>query len=292
MVRRRSLRHDLRTRPRRYARGIALATLATTLATTLTAAAAPPVIVAAGDIASEGNGDARTARLVRRLNPDHVLTLGDNVYESGTAQQFRDYYHPTWGRFRAKTWPSPGNHDYGTGQASGYFAYFGSRAPAKNYTFMVGTWRVVSLDTWSNREAAHTFLRRTLTKDHHGCELVYWHQPRWSSGEHGSDAHVAAIWRLAVRMGVDVVLNGHDHDYERFAPLNAFGKPSPNGTREFVVGTGGVGLRGFGQPIRGTREQITSLGVLRMQLGASAYFWSFRNLSNRSLDRGSSVCHR
>ena len=91
----------------------------------------------------------------------------------------------------------------------------------------MGNWLLVSLDTWSNRAAAQTFLRRTLTYDNHACELVYWHQPRWSSGEHGSDGRLAGIWRLAVRMGVDVVLNGHDHDYERFARLNASGAPAP-----------------------------------------------------------------
>ncbi len=258
-----------------------------------TAAAAPPVIVAAGDIASKGNGDARTARLVRRLDPGHVLTLGDNAYEAGTAQQFRDYYDPTWGTFKAKTRPSPGNHDYGKGRrAAGYFGYFGPRAPAKNYRFTVGHWLLVSLDAWSNRPAAEAFLRWTLRNDHHACELVYWHQPRWSSGEHGNDSHVAGLWRIATGMGVDVVLNGHDHDYERFAPMNGGGKPTPSGTREFVVGTGGVGLRGFGHPVRGSQKRMRSLGVLRMQLGLHAYSWSFRNLANRSLDHGSTRCHR
>jgi acid phosphatase type 7 len=266
--------------------------MAVFLGMTMTTAAASPVIVAAGDIASKGKGDTRTARLVRRLNPDRVLTLGDNAYGSGTHQQFRDYYDPTWGTFRAKTRPSPGNHDYGTGRAGGYFDYFGPKAPAKNYTFVIGNWLLVSLDSWSDRAAAQTFLRKTLAYDNHACELVYWHQPRWSSGEHGSDGRLGGLWRLAVRRGVDVVLTGHDHDYERFARLNAFGQPVPSGTREFVVGTGGVGLRGFGHPVRGSQKRIRSLGVLRMELRPNAYLWSFRNLSNRSLDRGSTVCHR
>jgi hypothetical protein len=254
--------------------------------------AAPRVIVAAGDIASNDSGDSQTARLVRHLNPDRVLTLGDNAYSSGTPQQFRDYYDPTWGTFRSKTSPSPGNHDFRTSGASGYFGYFGKRAPAKNYRFVVGNWLLVSLDAWSDRTAAQAFLRRSLRNDHHTCELVYWHQPRWSSGEHGSQPGVAGIWSLAARMGVDVVLNGHDHDYERFARLNGRGTPSPSGTREFVVGTGGVGLRPFGHAIRGSQKRIKSLGVLRMELKTSSYAWSFRNVANHALDRGTTACHR
>jgi hypothetical protein len=259
---------------------------------TVPVSAATRVIVAAGDIASSGGDDTRTARLVRRLDPDRVLTLGDNVYSSGSARQFASYYDPTWGTFRSKTSPSPGNHDFRTSGASGYFGYFGKRAPAKNYRFVVGDWFLVSVDAWSNRTAAETFLRKSLRADHHRCELVYWHQPRWSSGEHGSQGSIAGLWRLAARMGVDVVLNGHDHDYERFAPLNASGKPVPGGTREFVVGTGGEGLRRFGHGIRGSQKRIKSFGVLRMQLRSRAYFWSFRNVSNKALDHGSTACHR
>jgi hypothetical protein len=220
-----------------------------------------------------------------------VLTLGDNAYSSGTPQQFRDYYDPTWGTFRSKTSPSPGNHDFRTSGASGYFGYFGKRAPAKNYRFVVGNWLLVSLDAWSDRTAAQAFLRRSLRVDHHRCELVYWHQPRWSSGEHGNQPGVAGIWSLAVRRGVDVVLNGHDHDYERFARLNGRGAPSPSGTREFVVGTGGVGLRPFGHAIRGSQKRIKALGVLRMELKTDSYAWSFRNVSNTSMDHGSTACH-
>jgi acid phosphatase type 7 len=269
-----------------------VATLILVAAIALPATAARRVVVAAGDIASKGSGDARTARLVLRLHPARVLTLGDNAYRSGTREQFRRYYDPAWGRFRSKTSPSLGNHDHETPGASGYFGYFGSRAPAKNYRFVLGDWLLVSLDAWSNRAGAESFLRRSLGVDHHRCELVYWHQPRWSSGEHGSRRGVSDLWALATRMGVDVVLNGHDHDYERFARLNASGKPSPSGTREFVVGTGGVGLRGFRAPIRGSQKRIKSLGVLRMQLGSGAYFWSFRSVANRSLDHGSTACHR
>ena len=284
-----SLPRPLGSAPHALRAGVAALVLVAAIA--LPATAARRVVVAAGDIASKGSGDARTARLVRRLHPARVLTLGDNAYSAGTPRQFRNYYGPTWGRFRSKTSPSPGNHDHRTSGASGYFGYFGRRAPAKNYRSVLGDWLLVSLDAWSDRAAAETFLRRSLGADNHRCELVYWHQPRWSSGEHGSQRGVAAIWALAARMGVDVVLNGHDHDYERFARLNASGRPSPSGTREFVVGTGGVGLRGFRSPIRGSQKRIKSLGVLRMELGSRAYFWSFRSVANRSLDHGSTVCH-
>jgi acid phosphatase type 7 len=256
-----------------------------------TEATARVVIAAAGDIATSGPGDSRTARLIKALDPKRVLTLGDNAYPDGTLQQFRRYYDPTWGTFKGRTHPSPGNHDYHTPGAAGYFAYFGARALAPNYTFVLGNWRVVSLNSAIHLPAAFRFLGRVLRSDGHRCELIYYHHPRWSSGRHGADRGIDALWDRAVRRGVDVVLNGHDHNYERFARLGANGKPRPNGTREFVVGTGGAPLRNIGPPIRGSQRRIEAWGVLRMTLGAHRYRWTFRNVSNRVLDSGRTRCH-
>jgi hypothetical protein len=249
-------------------------------------------IAAAGDIATSGIGDSQTANLIKTLNPGRVLTLGDNAYPNGTLQQFKDYYNPTWGQFKWKTSPSPGNHDYYTTGAAGYFSYFGSRAPATNYSYVLGQWRMVSLNNATNRSSALTFLRNTLNADSHLCELVYFHHPRWSSGAHGSDPGVDPIWDEAVAQGVDVVLSGHEHSYERFAPLNSSGKPVTYGTREFVVGTGGAPLYNFGGAISGSQKRIKTWGVLRMALRVDSYEWSFRNVSNVVLDYGSTKCHR
>jgi acid phosphatase type 7 len=249
------------------------------------------VITAAGDIATSGSGDSRTARLIGILDPARVLTLGDNAYPDGTLQQFEQYYDPTWGAFKAKTMPAPGNHDYHTPGAAGYFGYFGSRAPAPNYTYVLGQWRVVSLNSAADRAAALEFLHRALTQDSHLCELVYFHHPRWSSGEHGNDAGMDAVWDLAVGQGVDVVLSGHDHDYERFAGLGSDGQPMASGTRQFVVGTGGAPLRDFGPPITGSQKRVATWGVLRMSLRVRSYAWSFRSVANTVLDSGETGCH-
>jgi hypothetical protein len=249
------------------------------------------VITAAGDIATSGSGDSQTAQLIQTIDPARVLTLGDNAYPDGTLQQFNRYYDPTWGTFKEKTSPAPGNHDYHTAGAAGYFAYFGSRAPAPNYTYVLGQWRVVSLNSEKNRAAAQTFLQDTLSGDSHLCELVYFHHPRWSSGEHGSDPGMDAVWDTAVAQGVDVVLNGHDHNYERFARLGGNGQPTTSGTRELVVGTGGAALRDIGSPLPGSQKRIKTWGVLRMALRSDSYGWSFRNVSNTVLDSGSTGCH-
>jgi acid phosphatase type 7 len=254
-------------------------------------ATASVVITAAGDIATNGPGDARTADLIQTIDPRRVLTLGDNAYPDGTAQDFNQRYHPTWGAFRSKTSPSPGNHDYHTPGAAGYFGYFGPRAPAPNYTYVLGRWRVVSLNSETNRAAARAFLQNTLGDDEHLCELVYYHHPRWSSGEHGSDPGMDGIWDVAVAHGVDVVLNGHEHSYERFAKLNGSGRPSGQGTREIIVGTGGAPLRDIGPPIAGSRRQIKAWGVLRLSLRPDSYLWSFRSVENESLDSGDTSCH-
>jgi Calcineurin-like phosphoesterase len=261
------------------------------LAPTPAAARYRVVIAAAGDIATSGTADSRTARLIRRLDPRRVLTLGDNAYPDGTLQQFRRFYDPTWGTLRGRTSPSPGNHDYHTRGAAGYFRYFGPRAPAPNYTFVLGNWRVVSLNSAHRRPKALSFLKRVLQRDSHLCELVYYHHPRWSSGNGGTPG-MDAVWEASVRKGVDVVLNGHAHTYERFARLSVNGRPRKSGTREFVVGTGGAGLMDIGPGIRGSQKRIKSWGVLRMTLGRRWYRWGFRNVSNSVLDQGRTSCHR
>jgi Calcineurin-like phosphoesterase len=251
-------------------------------------------IAAAGDIACPGHPcppQRKTARLVRRLDPKAVLALGDNQYESGGLQDFRRSYRPTWGRFRARTHPVPGNHDY----SQGYFRFFGRKAhgPRGYYTYRIGRWRLFALNSENRSHQQTRWLRRELRRDNHRCELAYWHEPRWSSGTyHGGTSAVAGWWRILYRQGVDVVLNGHEHNYERFARLTAGGRRSARGIREFVVGTGGNGIYQFGRARRGSQRRVTSYGVLSMRLRARAYHWEFRKTGGGIADSGSEQCHR
>lgn len=277
--------------------------LAPVLADTPAATARAPVIVAAGDIACGGDpcrAQRQTAALIRKMNPRAVLTLGDNQYPDGAYSDFLSSYRPTWGRFRGKTYPSPGNHEYYTQGARGYYRYFGRRAHQNTggtYFFNIGAWRVVSINTGDGRPGSSVLdrVRRNLAADRHRCELAYFHHPTFSSGsEHGSDERMRDLWGMLQRAGVDVVLNGHEHNYERFAQLDAAGRPNGrSGMREFVVGTGGGGrLYRLGSGIRGSQRRIDDrYGVLRMRLRARAYAWKFVSVGGSTLDRGRTKCH-
>jgi hypothetical protein len=265
----------------------------TGLTGTANAAAADPVIAAAGDIAScSSSGDEATAKLLEAIDPTAVLTLGDNVYDRGSPQEFKNCYDPSWGQKKAITRPSPGNHDYGTSGASGYFGYFGVES---YYSFDLGTWHLISL----NSEIAHgagsaqeEWLKRDLAANSSSCILAYWHRPRFSSGPHGSDASVDQLWRDLYAAGADIVLNGHDHDYERFAPQTPSGAASASGIRQFVVGTGGKSHYGF-KTVKANsvvRESGT-LGVLKLVLRPGAYDWKFVPVAGKTFtDSGSGSC--
>jgi len=239
-------------------------------------APAPVTVVAAGDIARcDATGDSQTAALVARIAPDDVLVLGDDAYPTGSATDFADCYGPTWGTFRPITHPAPGNHEYATAGASGYFGYFGVRP---YYSFNLGGWHLVSL----NSEIAHgthsaqvRWLRRDLARDDHRCELLYWHRPRWSGGVHGSQADVQPFWRAAADAGVDLVLAGHDHNYQRFARLGAFGRPNRLGVRSLVVGSGGASHYDPGTIAHRAAANGTSFGVLKLVLRPRDYDLAF-----------------
>jgi hypothetical protein len=249
-------------------------------------------IAAAGDIADGSCCDDRTAALIRELDPEAVLTLGDNQYEDGAFADFADDYDATWGAFKEITYPAPGNHEYQTPGAAGYFSYFGNRAPAEYYTFVLGDWRLFSMNNYVSVEAQTAWLSSSLERDTHACQLAYWHEPRWSSGSHhGSDSDVQPWWSAAVTGGVDIVLSGHDHEYERFAPLDGDGGvAATGGTREFVVGTGGNDLYDFGDPLTGSEARIAEHGVLFLALGPTSYQWEFRGVDGTVLDSGSAAC--
>lgn len=267
------------------------------------ATARAPVIVAAGDIAcadSPCEPQRRTAGLIRRIDPKAVLVLGDAQYPDGGYGDYLSSYHATWGRFRGRTHPTPGNHDYYTEGASGYFRYFGKRAHHKSggtYSFNIGAWRVVSINTGRGHPESDLIerVRRNLARDRHRCDLAFFHHPAFSSGsEHGSDDRMRDLWAMLQHAGVDVVLNGHEHSYERFAQLDAEGRPNAgSGMREFVVGTGGARLYELGAGIRGSQSRIDDRhGLLRMRLRARSYVWKFVSVAGSTLDRGRTQCHR
>lgn len=273
------------------------------LASAMPAPARPPVVVAAGDIACADDpcrSHRATARLIGRIRPTAVLTLGDNQYPDGGLADYRASYDPTWGRFKARTHPSPGNHEYHTSGAAGYFRYFGRRAhrgTGGNYSFQAGRWHVVSLNTGDRalNSSELTWLRRNLARDRHRCELAYWHHPLFSSGtRHGGDQRMRRVWEVLYRAGVDVVLNGHEHNYERFALLGPSGATRRDGIRQFVVGTGGAGhypLPAEGD--RGSQRRIDShFGVLRLDLRRAGYEWRFVAVGRGTMDRGRTRCHR
>ncbi len=266
---------------------------------------ADPVLVGAGDIVNCGaNRDEETAKLLDTINGT-VFTLGDNVYPDGTAQQFADCYNASWGRHKSRTMPAPGNHDYHTTGAAGYFGYFGKAAsPLENnctsnckgyYSYNLGAWHIVVINSeidFSLGSAQDQWLRADLAANKTACTLAYWHEPLYSSGTHGNATRVRPLWNALYQYGADVVLNGHDHRYERFAPQNPNGQADPKGIREFVVGTGGASLypESVRQPNSETQNS-TSWGVIKLTLHATSYDWEFVPMAGQTYrDSGSANC--
>ena len=239
----------------RLATSLALAVMVATLWASGPAAAqvgGDPVLVGAGDIGScRSEGDEATADLIAGIEGT-VATFGDNAYPRGTAADFARCYDPSWGPFKDRTKPSPGNHEYETAGASGYFDYFGSAAgePGKGYyAYDLGSWRVISLNSNCSSlvggcgpgSPQEQWLKAELAAHSNACTLAYWHHPRFSSGVHGDESFVAPFWDDLYQAGAEVVLNGHEHVYERFAPQNPSGQTdSAQGIRQFIVGTGGA----------------------------------------------------
>lgn len=267
------------------------------------AASAFPVLVGAGDVAScSSSGDSGTAARIDRI-PGTVFTAGDNAYPSGTAAQFANCYKPTWGRFKTRTRPVPGNHEYVTKDAIPYFAYFESRAGTGGqgwYAYDVGAWRIYSLNSncayvggCGVGSAQEAWLRADLAANPHACVAAIWHHPLFSSGKHGGTDSTRPLWDALYDAGADVVINGHDHDYERFALQRPDGTADPaHGIREFVVGTGGGGRRSFSTVQANSQVRKAGLfGVLKLELKATSYTWRFvPNAGSTWSDSGSANC--
>ena len=260
------------------------------------------VFVGAGDISDCGNdNDEATAQLLDGIT-GMVYPLGDNVYSSGTATEFSQCYDPTWGRHKARTKPAPGNHDYNTSGASGYYGYFGTLAGPTGlgyYSFDLGDWHIISLNSEVSMSAGspqETWLRADLAASTKQCTLAYWHKPRFSSGtHHGSLISAEPLWQALYDFHAEIVLGGHEHNYERFAPQSPTGVADPtNGIREFVAGTGGAShYNDLGTPLPNSEVfDGTAFGVLKLTLGAGTYAWQFIPVAGQSFtDSGSGTCH-
>jgi len=273
-------------------------------------AGAGTTIYAAGDIAECGkfpvqeSAAAKTAAIISANiandNTAQVLTIGDNSYPLGLYAEFTDCYTPTWGQFKTRTHPSSGNHEYYTPAANGYLYYFGTAAgpaPGFYYSFNIGKWHLLSLNsnlTAEARQAELRWLKADLAQSTARCTLAYWHHPLFSSGGHGSNAEMREFWQALETARADVVLNGHDHDYERFAPQNDRGEPdNVHGIREFVVGTGGAKLtRLFLRKGNSEVADSSTHGVLKLLLRDNGYEWEFLPVAGSQFsDRGAALCH-
>ena len=263
------------------------------------------VLVGAGDIADcrDLAGAEATAKLLEAI-PGTVMAVGDLAYPDGSKENFA-CYDRTWGRVKSRTRPAPGNHEFHSSGATPYFSYFGAAAGdprAGYYSYELGTWHIVVLNseckdvggcqTGSRQEK---WLRADLAAHPAACTLAYWHKPLFSSGgKHGNDLDVKPFWQDLYDASAEIVLGGHDHDYERFAPQNPDGVADPaRGIREFVIGTGGKNHRPFGPPKPNSEARdFSAFGVLKLTLKPGGYDWKYIPEAGKSFtDSGSGICH-
>jgi hypothetical protein len=266
-------------------------------------------VIGAGDIAScTYTRDSDTAALVAdALATDETasaFTVGDNVYPDGSAQYFTDCYEPTWGAFKADTRPVPGNHEYYNNPgAAPYFAYFGDNAGIGGqgwYRYQSGTWRVYALNSECAKGttcyiAQLNWLMADLAAEPHRCVMAIWHRPVFSTGAHGGSARMDEVFKLLYDAGAEIVINGHDHGYQRFAPADSTGTPdAATGIREFVAGMGGAPLYAFKteSTLIEARDNTTH-GVLRLELTPGGYSWEFVPVPapGAFTDAGTATCH-
>ncbi|CAN5893110.1 hypothetical protein BH24DEI2_BH24DEI2_01380 [soil metagenome] len=303
--------------PKRFKSALVLLVLAATFP--LTHAAAEDVkIAAAGDIACSPDSDDHfdggagtadncremaTSDLILNNNVAAVLALGDLQYSTGRLAAFEESYDKSWGRFKAVTHPAIGNHDYKQSHGAGYYTYFGAAAGNRDkgyYSYDLGDWHLIALNSNCDEVGGcdkHSPQVKWLTKDlkthPNACTLAYWHHPRFSSGQHGSNSAYQAFWDALYGANADLVLVGHDHDFERFAPQTPEGDAdATHGIQEFVVGTGGESHYET-KEVRPNSQKIIpdTFGALFLTLHADSYDWQFEDTAGHTLDEGQAVCH-
>ncbi len=284
-----------------------------TAATAVAATSQDPVLVVGGDIACDVGStvtattcqQGATSDVVTGLGADAVLPLGDEQYQTASATAFQQMYDPSWGRVKATSHPVAGNHEYLTGGAAGYYGYFGGAAGDTGkgyYSWNIGAWHLIALNSECSQSPQigcaagspqETWLKADLAANPGRCTLAYWHQPLFASGGAGSNSLYQDFWQDLYNAHADVVLNGHAHDYERFAPQTPTGAPDQAGLRQFIVGTGGKDLTGFTAPLPNEEaRQDSSFGAMKLVLHQSSYDWQFLpTAGNTWTDTGSGTCH-
>ena len=254
-------------------------------------------VIVAADIGMCGSpGPEATALLIDRL-PGRLLLAGDIAYMHGSTVDFQRCFDPAWGRFRGRWHAVPGNHEYQTPHAAPFFEYFGDAAGADGtgyYSLRIGDWHVLMLN--SNAPAGRgspqwDFARRELDIERRACTLAVWHHPVFTSGPNGPNASMRDMYALLDAAGVDVVANGHDHLYERFARQTVDGRPSERGIRQFTVGSGGATLYHVAGIAPNSEARLLQFGVLRLSLEASSYRWEFIATPGETVDTGVELCH-
>lgn len=248
----------------------------------------PIVVIAAGDTTCDYISDEpyecqdhEVVQLAKKEKPEYVLLLGDLQYGGGTLEQYLEFFAKTWGTFSEKLKPTLGNHEYETLNAQGYFDFFPD--VERFYSFDENSWHFIALDSNFINQEQLDWLATDLEKNTKPCILAFWHHPLYSSGYHGANPNVQPIWNLLARNNATLVLNGHDHHYERFA--------KQNGIREFIVGTGGRSLYPY-VAIENNSEVRTSdhFGFLKLELLKNSYKWNFITTDKEVIDKGSGRC--
>lgn len=258
----------------------------------------PPVaqsatVLAVGDIGQCGSpGVAQTARLVEGLAGE-LLLAGDLAYFSGTMSNFVQCFDPEWGSNRHRWRPVPGNHEYETPNAAGYFQYFGQVAANGHYAFRAGPWQVLMIDSNvpANRGSPqYAFVQSELAAHPTRCAMAVWHHPLFTSGPNGNNLMMRDMWQLLQQSGVDVVVSAHDHLYERFGKQDVDGRSDAGGMRQFIAGTGGARLYDFVRASPNSQFRLSTHGVLRLTLNREDYAWAFLDTSGATVDSGSDGC--
>ena len=263
-------------------------------------------VVAVGDIACPPGSaptattcrQGDTAALAQTLQPDAVLALGDLQYESGSLSAFQGSYDESWGALRSITYPVPGNHEYRTAGASGYYSYFQGRpgsTPPGYYSVELGAWRAYMLNSTCGEvdcAAEREWLRSTMASQPARCTLFALHHPRFSSGEHGSQAFTRSFLRIGYRHRLDLALAGHDHHYERLRRMDPDGgADAARGAFHFVAGAGGKSHYDADPGIRGSHfRDDTRFGVLRLRLSPGKFGFAFKTIDGRTPDSGVRYC--